>query len=490
MLTNLYWLCPEINLSIGLVLLLVFNTIYVKLNNEYAQHIKFIWLSIFLLLITSYMYLDQLFLTQPVVISLSLLNSSPLCVFIKLIVCTSTVVLLLWSKDIWILKQIKHFEYFNLLLLALLGMLLLLSSNDLIIFYLNIELLSLSLYILAAINKQSEHSTEAGLKYFILGSLSSGLLLFGCAILYIFTGETNFDSISYLIWYNQENFELILGTMFIFIAILFKLAAAPFHMWLPDVYEGAPTIITAFFAIVPKIATLGIFINLIWCWFGLFQQIQPILIVSTILSMLIGSIGALNQTKIKRLIAYSAISHIGFILLGLLPGTLYGLQATLMYIIIYITMSIASFSFILVFFKKTNYISELSGLSRKNPILASTFAIILFSIAGLPPLAGFFSKYLILLEALSNELILLAIIGVAASCIAAFYYIQIIKWMFFKDSADYYFKDIADILKHQNNISLSHSLVLGVTLFIVITLLFYPNYLMNLTLNLLIVAQA
>lgn len=479
MLINIYWLTPEFFISISLTLLLIFAVIYTKRQNKFSQDLKLNWLTIWIILISIFLYFNQIYLYQNVQISLGLLNITTLTIFIKIILCTTTVIILLLSKQTIILKQIKDFEYFILILLALLGMLLIISSNNLIIFYLSLELFSLSLYILAAINRQSEYSTEAGLKYFVLGSLSSGLLLFGCAILYVFTGEMNFENISSFIWYNNS-FELIIGTMFIIIAILFKLAAAPFHMWAPDVYEGAPTIITAFFAIVPKLATIGVFINLIWfCFFGLFQQIQPIIIIASILSMLIGSIGALNQTKIKRLIAYSAISHIGFILLGILPGTIYSIQATIIYTIIYIIMSIASFCLILSIFEKTNYISELSGLSRKNPVLASTFALTLFSIAGIPPLAGFFSKYLILLEALGNNLIILAIIGVAASSIAAFYYIRIIKWMFFKDSIDFYIKDIADIIKPQINITINTSLILGVCLFFIITILFYPNYLIN-----------
>ena len=479
MLTNIYWLLPEIFLSVSLTILLIFGTVCTKLNNYFAQTFKLITISIFTCLILSLIYINQLILYTNIHLSLDLILITPLSILIKLILCLTTSVIFLLSKDTIINKTIKDFEYQILILLALLGMLLLVSSNNLIIFYLSIELFSLSLYILATINRQSEHSTEAGLKYFVLGSLSSGLLLFGCSILYIFTGETNFEHISYFLWYNN-NFSLTLGVLFIIIAILFKLAAAPFHMWAPDVYEGAPTIVTAFFAIVPKIATIGIFINLIWfCFFGIFQEIQPILIISSILSLLIGSIGALNQTKIKRLIAYSAISHVGFILLGIIPGTIYSLQATITYTIIYIIMTIATFTFVLTIFEKTNYISELSGLSRKNPILASSFGLILFSIAGIPPLAGFFSKYLIILEALNSKLLILAIIAIIASSIAIFYYIRIIKWMFFKDSTDFYLKDIADIAKPNFHITLNASLIFGVSLFFIITILFYPNYLIN-----------
>lgn len=481
MLTNIYWLTPEIFLSFNIINLLLFALIYSKLNKNITQQLKFIWLSIYILIITILLYLEQLNITENITISYNILLITPLTTLIKTILCASSIAILFLSKVNFISTQFKNFEYFNLILLAILGMLCLVMSNDLIIFYLSIELFSLSLYILATYLRNSEYSTEAGLKYFILGSLSSGLLLFGSTILYVFTGETNFTNIGYVLWYNNS-YELIIGILFIIIAILFKLAAAPFHMWAPDVYEGAPTIITAFFAIVPKIATIGLFINLIWIsFYGVFEQIQPILIISSILSMLIGSIGALNQTKIKRLIAYSAISHVGFILLGIIPGTIYGIQATIMYTLIYIIMGIASFTFIISVFKNTNYISELSGLGRKNAVLASSFALVLFSIAGIPPLAGFFSKYLILLEALGNNLILLAIIGVLSSSIAIFYYIRIIKWMFFKDSNDFIIKDLGDIIKPKLNISLNHSIILGITIFLILTLLIYPNYLINLT---------
>lgn len=487
MLINIYWLIPEVFLSLSLIFLLIFGVIYSKLNQQKSQYLKFIWLNNFILFITAYLYVEQLSLTPNLQISFQFLNITPINLLIKIILCLSTLIILSLSKQTFQDKQIQNFEFFNLIVLALLGMLLMVSANNLIIFYLSIELFSLSIYILASINRQSEYSTEAGLKYFVLGSLSSGLLLFGCAIIYLFTGELNFENISYLIWYTTNNFELVIGAMFIIIAILFKLAAAPFHMWAPDVYEGSPTIITAFFAIVPKIATIGIFINLIWfCFFGLFQKIQPIIIIAAVLSLLIGSIGALNQAKIKRLIAYSAISHIGFILLGILPGTIYGLQATMIYIIIYIIMGIATFSFILMTFTKTNYLSELSGLSRKNPILAISFAIILFSIAGIPPLAGFFSKYLILLESLGNNYLTLAAIAVIASSIAAFYYIRIIKWMFFKDSTDYTIKDLGDIIKPQIALPYHNSLILGISLFFIITLLLYPNFLINIVFETLI----
>lgn len=484
MLTNIYWITPEIFVIFNITNFLIFALIYNKLNKEITQQLKLIWLAIYILIILTILFFEQINIYETIQISLNIFTITPLSTLIKIILTLSTIIILYLSKTYFLNKWFKNFEFFTLILLALLGMILLVETNDLIALYLSIELFSLSSYILATILKNSEFSTEAGLKYFVLGSLSSGLLLFGSTILYVFTGETNFTNISYLMWYNN-NFELIIGIMFILIAILFKLAAAPFHMWAPDVYEGAPTLITAFFAIVPKIALIGLFLNLIWfSFYSLFHQIQPILIIVSILSMLIGSIGALNQTKIKRLVAYSAISHIGFILLGLLCGTIYGIQATIIYIIIYIIMSIATFSIILITFKNTNYISELSGLSRKNIILASSFSLILFSIAGIPPLAGFFSKYLILLEALNNNLIGLAIIGVIASSIAIFYYIRIIKWMFFKDSTDFIYKDLGDIIKPQIYISLNQSLILGVTIYLIISILIYPNFFINITFEL------
>ena len=345
--------------------------------------------------------------------------------------------------------------------------------------YLAIELLSLSFYVLASIKRHSQHSTEAGLKYFLLGALSSGLLLFGMALVYAFTGATSFVAISEFLWYSSDSTEILIGCTFIIIALLFKLAAAPFHMWAPDVYEGSPTIVTAFFAIVPKIGTLGVLILLLTGPFlSLFNELQPIILFSACLSLIVGSVGALNQAKMKRLLAYSAISHIGFLLVGLLPNSLLGIHACFVYICLYIVMSFNTFAFVLANFRHGNFITQLSGLSRQNPILAFTFAFTLLSIAGVPPLAGFYSKYLVLLQAVNNEFFGVALIGIICSCIAGFYYLRIIRWMFFKHDLTFHLKDIGDALYPSNtnvSVTLVQSLILGSTLFIILTFLMYPT---------------
>ena len=290
----------------------------------------------------------------------------------------------------------------------------------------------------------------------------------------------------------DNNISLSIAAMFVIIALLFKLAAAPFHMWAPDVYEGSPTIVTAYFAIVPKIATLGILYQLLFGPFSsLFTQLQPFLLVSALLSIIVGSLGAINQTKVKRLIAYSAIAHMGFMLIGLSTGALSGLLATFVYIVIYMITSFNTFAFVLSL-NSPNYISQLTGLSRYNPILAITFALSLFSMAGVPPLAGFFSKYLVLLSAISNGLYLVAFVAILFSVVGSFYYLRLIKWMFFKDSTDFVYKTLNDITLMGSarfaplgsygapmSVSFVNSLILGFSLFVLLTFLLYPNPLLN-----------
>jgi NADH-quinone oxidoreductase subunit N len=297
-------------------------------------------------------------------------------------------------------------------------------------------------------------------------------------LLYGYTGETNISNIGAYIWYTPELNQIKIGALFLIIGLLFKLGSAPFHMWLPDVYEGAPTIVTTYFAIVPKIGILLTLINLLTIPFiGIWYTLQPIIIISTILSIIVGAIGAINQGKIKRLISYSAISHIGFIFIGIIPLSLYSIEATIIYVLIYIILSLNTFT-ILLSLNQYNYISQFSGLSRYNPILAFTFAFTLLSIAGIPPLAGFYSKYLVLINVIDNGYYLIALIAVIGSAISTFYYLRIIKWMFFKDSMFYYWKDLGDIIYPLNlRINFISSIVLGITLWIILTFLFYPKLL-------------
>ncbi len=481
MLENINWILPEVFLAITATVLLGYGTILSKLGSQVSQLRKINWLTIITLLFSAVLLIEQLGFvsSNQVLVGGGFLVANEFIIGIKLILVLSSALVLILGLKSQVEDKMLDYEFSQLILLSTLGMMLLVGSGDLIMLYLAIELLSLSFYVLASIKRHSQHSTEAGLKYFLLGALSSGLLLFGMALVYAFTGATSFVAISEFLWYSSSSTEILIGVTFIIIALLFKLAAAPFHMWAPDVYEGSPTIVTAFFAIVPKIGTLGVLILLLTGPFlSLFNELQPIILFSACLSLIVGSVGALNQAKMKRLLAYSAISHIGFLLVGLLPNSLLGIHACFVYICLYIVMSFNTFAFVLANFRHGNFITQLSGLSRQNPILAFTFAFTLLSIAGVPPLAGFYSKYLVLLQAVNNEFFGVALIGIICSCIAGFYYLRIIRWMFFKHDLTFHLKDIGDALYPSNtnvSVSLVQSLILGSTLFIILTFLVYPT---------------
>lgn len=492
MLTNIHWAIPEIFLSVATIGLLTYGVIMSKMGLKVSQLAKQNYLSVIALLLTGLLILEEMyFLNSPVVgsvsISLDLLSCSSYTLLIKLVLVLSSSLILLLGISSTIKEKMYEFEFSQLILLSTLGMMILVSSSDLIMLYLGIELMSLSLYVLAALKREGDHSTEAGLKYFLLGALSSGILLFGMVLIYTFTGETTFVGLNNYIWYGSDQGELVVGALFILISLIFKLGGVPFHMWVPDVYEGSPNIVTAYFAIVPKIATLGIMIVLLTGPFiGIFYSLQPLLIVCGVLSIVVGGVGALNQAKLKRLLAYSAISHVGFLLIGVATNTLFSIHATLIYILLYIVMSFSTFTLVLSLFKHGNYITQLSGLSRSNPILALTFAFVLLSIAGVPPLAGFYSKYLILLSALDSEMYLITFLAIMGSAISAFYYLRIIKWMFFKDTAYFHYKDIGDVIyptQSTFSLSLLSSLVLGSTLFVILTFLLFPSPLLDFSLT-------
>jgi NADH-quinone oxidoreductase subunit N len=432
--------------------------------------------------------------------------------FIKFI-CILGGLLVIWiSKEYYAQEKLATTGHNILILLALLGITLLVSSNDLLALYLAMELQSLSFYTLATLKRDDESSTEAGLKYFILGALSSGIFLFGVSLIYGLTGLTNFDSLSLFVFgmgLESDNSVysitgLLIGIIFIGIAFLFKLAAAPFHMWVPDVYQGSPTSITALFAIVPKLAIFGVLIRLYLNTFlGLMIQWQPLIIFCSIASMIIGSFGALNQSLIKRLLAYSAISHIGYVLIAFASGTHTSLQALLIYMTIYMIMSIQSFTILLSLRKKLlsggngksiNYLIELVSLSRSQPVLAITFAISLLSLAGIPPLAGFFSKWLVFSAAIQSHFYLLAIIGVLTSVLASVYYLRIIINIYARfplsglvavtadqDSranpagAVFNLNVLFDALNPYLVIDRPKSLILGWTTFFILFIIFFPT---------------
>ena len=340
---------------------------------------------------------------------------------------------LLSSKDYVKSNSIDKIEYPIIILSSTLGMILMISSYDLIIFYLGLELQSLSLYILASFKRNNERSTEAGLKYFVLSALASGLLLYGCSLIYGFTGSTNFEIISTNL--NEANTGAVFGIVFIIVGLAFKVSAVPFHMWTPDVYEGSPTSVTSFFALVPKIAAISVFIRFMYVPFiNVIDQWQTIIIFLSIASMILGAVAAIGQNNIKRLMAYSTIGHMGYALAGLATGTNQGIQSTIIYLTIYLVMNLGAFGCIFMMKRENIFyenINDLSGLSKNHPMLAFSFLIILFSLAGIPPLAGFFAKFYIFMAVIEAKMYALAIIGLVTTVISSFYYLRIIKVVYF-----------------------------------------------------------
>src|SRR5207248_2072365 len=315
---------------------------------------------------------------------------------------------------------------------------LLVSAADLIALYLGLELMSLSLYVLAAIHRNSVRSTEAGLKYFVLGALSSGMLLYGASLIYGFTGTVNFAGIAHAA--GQGGIGLIFGIVFLFAGFCFKVSAVPFHMWTPDVYEGAPTPVTAFFAAAPKVAGIAMFVRAaVMAFPGITSQWQQIVVFVAIASMALGSFAAIRQRNFKRLMAYSSIGHVCFALVGLAAGTSEGVQGVLVYVAIYVTMTLGVFAVILSMRRETGMvenIDQLAGLARTKPTMAFFLAMLLFSMAGIPPLAGFFAKFYVFLAAIQSGLFTLAVIGVVTSVVGAYYYLAIVKIMYFDEPAE------------------------------------------------------
>jgi NADH-quinone oxidoreductase subunit N len=356
--------------------------------------------------------------------------------FLKLLALTGSAGALVLSLDYLKFERQRKFEYGTLFLLATLGMLMLISANDLIALYLGLELMSLSLYVIAAYERDNVRSTEAGLKYFVLGALSSGMLLYGASLIYGFTGTISFAGIAKATS-GGAGIGLIFGLVFLFVGFCFKISAVPFHMWTPDVYEGAPTPVTAFFAAAPKVAGIAIFVRATVVAFpGITHEWQQIVVFVSIASMVLGAFAAIGQRNIKRLMAYSSIGHMGFALVGLAAGTAEGVQGVLVYMSIYVAMTLGTFAVILSMRRDgrlVEQIGDLSGLSRTHPTMAFLMAMLLFSLAGIPPLAGFFAKFYVFLAAIKAGLYVLAVIGVITSVIGAYYYLAIIKIMYFDE---------------------------------------------------------
>jgi NADH-quinone oxidoreductase subunit N len=334
-------------------------------------------------------------------------------------------------------ESFDRFEYPILIVTATLGMMVMISAHDLISLYVGIELQSLSLYVVAAIKRDSIRSTEAGIKYFVLGAMSSGLLLYGASLIYGFTGQTSFEAIAIALGGGADT-GLIFGLVFLLAGLAFKVAAVPFHMWTPDVYQGAPTPVTAFFAAAPKLAAMALLVRVVSEPFaGVVDQWQQIVTFIAIGSMVLGAFAAIGQNNIKRLMAYSAIGHVGYALVGLAAGTEAGVQGVIIYLVIYLAMTLGTFACILAMRTgdgMVENVSDLAGISRTNPVMAVILAILMFSLAGIPPLAGFFAKFYVFSAAIEAELHVLAVIGVLASVVAAFYYLRVVKVMFFDEA--------------------------------------------------------
>lgn len=359
-------------------------------------------------------------------------------VFMKLLVLAGSAMSIIMSARYAEENRIARFEYPVLVLLSTLGMLLMISANNLMSLYMALELQSLPLYVLASMQRDNLRSTEAGVKYFILGALSSGMLLYGASLLYGFAGTVDFNGMAAAFAAAAgEGYPagLIVGMILLLSGLAFKIAAAPFHMWAPDVYEGAPTSVTAFFAIVPKVAAIALLIRVFMGPFGeMVAEWRQVVIALSIASMVLGSVAAIAQSNIKRMLAYSSIGHMGYALMGLAAASTAGIKAIMIYVAIYVAASIGVFAVVLCMRQKgrmTEKISDLSGLSSRQPLLALVMAILMFSMAGIPPLAGFFGKLFVFQAAIEAQLYTLAIIGVLTSVISAFYYLRIIKVMYF-----------------------------------------------------------
>ncbi|MGR6431234.1 NADH-quinone oxidoreductase subunit NuoN [Rhizobium sp. PAMB 3174] len=362
--------------------------------------------------------------------------ADPFSRFMKVLALIGAVIAMIMSVGHARSEHLDRFEFPVLLVLATLGMLLLISANNLISFYLSLELQSLALYVVAAINRDSLRSTEAGLKYFVLGALSSGMLLYGMSLVYGFTGHTGFDGIAQALTAETRSIGLVFGLVFILAGMSFKISAVPFHMWTPDVYEGAPTPVTAFFAAAPKIAAMAIFIRIAVTAFDpIVKDWQQVVVFISIASMVLGAFAAIGQKNIKRLMAYSSIGHMGYALVGLAAGSKTGVTGVILYMTIYMVMTLGTFACIMAMRRKeegnVENIDDLAGLSSTNPFMAVVLTALMFSLAGIPPLAGFFGKYFVFVAAIEAKLYALAVIGVLASVVGAYYYLRIVKLMWF-----------------------------------------------------------
>jgi len=436
MINNLNFIYPEIFISLSIMFLLLLGA-FKKESSGLIYNLSIVFLIFTLALIFNY----------PPQSNVNLFNDSYkidyFSSFMKILTMCSGIFVLITSSRYLKIFKIFQIEYSILILCSILGMMVMISANDLIVFYIGLELQSLALYVLASFNRDQVKSSEAGLKYFVLSALSSGLLLYGCSLIYGFTGSTNFITISENI--NSTQFGLTFGIVFILVGLAFKISAVPFHMWAPDVYEGSPTSVTLFFAVVPKIAALTVFIRFLYVPFiNMIDQWQIIIVFLSIASMIFGAVAAIGQKNLKRLVAYSSIGHMGFALAGLSSGTNEGIQSSIIYISIYLIMNLGLFSCLFTMKRNDKYyenIDDLSGLSKNHPLISLSLLIILFSLAGIPPMAGFFAKFYVFTAVVKESMYFLAITGLLSTVISAFYYLRIIKIIYFDPEKEKYDTD-------------------------------------------------
>lgn len=420
---------PEMLVALGAVVLLVLGVI---INKERSPLVS--WLAVLLLAATA-----VLIMAQPAdgVLFNGLFIADSFARFMKVLVIGGAGLALILSMPHALENGVHKYEYAVLALLATLGMMVMVSANDLMSLYVGLELQSLSLYVMAAIKRDDPRATEAGLKYFALGALSSGMLLYGASLIYGFTGHTNLQEIVVAIASEGRSIGLIFGLVFLLAGIAFKISAVPFHMWTPDVYEGAPTPVTAFFAMAPKVAAMTLMVRLVMDSFEpITRDWQQIVIFLSIASMVLAAFAAIGQKSIKRLIAYSSIGHVGFALVGLSSGTQVGVEGVAIYMAIYVAMTVGLFACLLSLRTEKGYvetISDLAGAAQTRPFVAAVMAILMFSLIGLPPLAGFFAKWHVFLAAIEANLYVLSVIGVLASAVSAFYYLRVVKVMYFDE---------------------------------------------------------
>ena len=470
---SLIIIAPELILAITAMSLLMIGSFYQKKSINLINTLAFLTL-----LILSF---NELIFNNIQIFAFNgFFIEDKLSSFAKFIIFLTSALSIIMSAN-WLRNYDKTaFEFPILILFSTLGMALMVSANDLVSLYLAIELQSLPLYVLATFNRNDSFSSESGVKYFILGALSSGLLLYGSSLIYGFTGTIFLNEISQLTL-SSNQLGITFGLAFLLAGIVFKISAVPFHMWAPDVYQGSPTSVTVLFAILPKIAALTVFIKFLYGPFiNLFEEWQAIIIFLSIASMILGAVAAIGQKNLKRLIAYSSISHMGYALAGLTTGTNQGIQSSIIYLIIYLIMNLAFFSCLFMLKRKDKFyenIEDLSGLSKKHPILALSFLIILFSLAGIPPLAGFFAKFYIFMAVIQKEMYFLAIVGLLATVIAAFYYLRVIKIIYFDPEQE----------KFDTSMSLGLKLTLILTTSVILMYFLNPNFLNKYITNILVI---